>query len=461
MDYTRRDYLKPLTGTAVAANTFPVLAAKQQRKLNFIIIFTDDQGYQYLGCYGTERFKTPNIDRLAAEGMRFTDFYSASSVCSPSRAALLTGCYPPRVSISGVIFPGARHGLNPDEVTIADLLKTQGYATACVGKWHLGHRKEFLPTKQGFDEFFGLPYSNDMIPADQPGGQPDSKHPPLPLIDGEKAIEENPDQRLLTKRYTERSVDFIKRSKNKPFFLYLAHTMPHVPLFASEKFAGKSKSGRYGDAMEEIDWSTGEIIRTLKEQGIEKDTIVIFTSDNGPWIRAGKYGKYVTEDEEGCALPLKGGKWMTYEGGMRMPCIAWSPGNVPAGTECSEVCATIDLLPTLGTMAGAALPSDRIIDGKDISQILTRKAGAKSPHEYFYYCRYGRARAVRNGKWKLRETMAGKPRKLVSELYNLQEDISETTNLADENPDIVKKLHQALEKFNTDLKANTRPAGKV
>jgi len=320
--YTRRNFLKTL-GIASTALTIPGCAPglgrftenSSGRKPNFVIIFTDDQGYADVGCFGAKGFATPNLDRMAAEGTKFTDFYSAAPVCSPARAALLTGCYPRRVSIPRVLFPRDNIGLNPEEITIAELLKKRGYATACIGKWHLGHLPQFLPTSQGFDYYFGLPYSNDMSP--------------LPLIEGNQAIEHDPDQNTLTQRYTEKAVDFITKNKDRPFFLYLPHTMPHVPLGVSENFKGKSARGLYGDVIMEIDWSVGKILQTLKKLNLDEQTLVIFTSDNGPWLSKGKHG--------GKADPLRDGKFSTYEGGMRMPCIMRWPGKIPPAKVCSEI----------------------------------------------------------------------------------------------------------------------------
>ena len=460
----RRMFLKAsLSGLAMTALPHGVRAAKGRpsRPPNFVIIFTDDQGYQDLGCYGTQRFKTPHVDGMAAKGMRFTDFYSASPVCTPARAALLSGCYPPRIGMHRVLFPGSRTGLNPEEQLLPSVLKGAGYTTACIGKWHLGSREEFFPTSCGFDEFFGLPYSNDMISADQPGGREGATYPPLPLIDGTKTIETNPDQRLLTRRYTEKAVDFIRRQAEQPFFLYLAHTMPHVPVFASDAFSGRSGAGKYGDAMEEIDWSTGEILRTLRELGLERDTVIVFTSDNGPWLRSGKYGELIPEDEEGCAEPLRGGKFTTYEGGMRVPCVMYGPGRIAPGTVCRDVCATIDLLPTLAGMAGVSLREDLPVDGRDIAPLLAATPGARSPHDCFYYFRGNRLEAVRRGGWKLRKTSSGRPPTERLELYDLEHDVGETRNLADENPEQVQSLQEAMEAFESSLKGALRPCGKL
>ena len=361
---------------------------------NFIIIFTDDQGFEDIGCFGSPKIKTPHLDKLAAEGRKFTSFYSANSVCSPSRASLLTGCYPVRVSIPGVLFPRHEIGLNPDEITIADLLKSKGYATSCIGKWHIGHKPKFLPTRQGFDSYYGIPYSNDMTIDPEANLAADiklregftlerirSEKPKkdfVPLMRNEEVIEYPCDQTTLTQRYTEEAVKFIEENKNKPFFLYLPHTMPHIPLFASEKFKGKSERGLYGDTIEEIDWSVGEIMKALRDNNLDENTLVIYTSDNGPWKLKGGRG--------GSAHPLRGFKFQTYEGGMRVPCIMYWKGKVPAGSSCDEIAATIDLLPTIAGLSGAELPNDRAIDGKDIWPLIAGKKGAQTPHEiYFFY----------------------------------------------------------------------------
>lgn len=434
-------------------------------KPNFVLIFTDDQGYEDIGCFGSPLIKTPHLDQMAKEGRKFTSFYSANSVCSPSRAALLTGCYPTRVNIPGVLFPRHDIGLNPDEITIADLLQSQGYATACIGKWHLGHKTRFLPTRQGFDSYFGIPYSNDMT-IDQAAPLADdivlregwtaerikSEKPKknlVPLMRNEKVVEYPADQTTLSKRYTEEAVRFIAANKEKPFFLYLPHTMPHIPLFASEQFKGKSKRGLYGDTIEEIDWSVGEILKVLKTHGLDENTLVIFTSDNGPWKLNGGRG--------GSAFPLRGYKFSTYEGGMRVPCIMRWPGRIPAGTTSDEIAATIDLLPTFAKLAGTSAPSDRVIDGKDILPLLTAAADdAKSPHEAYFYCKGKNIQAVRRGKWKLR--VEGKNK---IELFDLTADISETTNLAKKEPATVAALRKLMQEFDANLKANDRPAGSL
>ena len=379
---------------------------------NFIIIFTDDQGFEDIGCFGSPKIKTPHLDKLAAEGRKFTSFYSANSVCSPSRASLLTGCYPVRVSIPGVLFPRHEIGLNPDEITIADLLKSKGYATSCIGKWHIGHKPKFLPTRQGFDSYYGIPYSNDMTIDPEANLAADiklregftlerirSEKPKkdfVPLMRNEEVIEYPCDQTTLSQRYTEEAVKFIEENKNKPFFLYLPHTMPHIPLFASEKFKGKSERGLYGDTIEEIDWSVGEIMKALRDNNLDDNTLVIYTSDNGPWKLKGGRG--------GSAHPLRGFKFQTYEGGMRVPCIMYWKGKVPAGSSCDEIAATIDLLPTIAGLSGAALPNDRTIDGKDIWPLIAGKKGAQTPHEIYFFYKGNKLESARQGKWKLRRS---------------------------------------------------------
>jgi len=479
----RRDFLKALGLGAAAAMTPRALGAAAskaggKRKPNFIVIFADDQGYQDMGCFGSPKIKTPNMDRMAKEGMKFTDFYSASSICSPSRAALLTGCYPPRVGVTTVLFPRDKVGLNPAETTVAELLKARGYATACVGKWHLGHLRQFLPTNHGFDTYFGIPYSNDMAIAPNMTAAADAKLPEgmtpesmktakarrnlVPLMRDEKVIEYPCDQATLTKRYTAEAITFIKANKDKPFFLYLPHTMPHIPLFASKEFRGKSARGLYGDVIEEMDWSVGRILESLKSLGIDENTLVIYTSDNGPWLQMRKNG--------GSALPLRGGKFQTWEGGMREPTVMRWPGVIPPGKVCDQVASTIDILPTLAKLAGAELP-DAAIDGKDIFALMSGRDGAKSPHEGYYFYRGTRLVAVRAGKWKYRAVPPKRrrrkkgekptPPKVTGELFDLRADISESKNVAAENPYVVKRLAAMIEKFDADLKANRRPIGRA
>jgi len=450
---------------------------QNEKRPNVVIVFTDDQGYADVGVFGAKGYATPNLDRMAAEGMKFTDFYSAQAVCSASRAALLTGCYPNRIGILGALGPGAKHGINPNEVTIAELLKPLGYATAIYGKWHLGHRKKFLPTRHGFDEYFGLPYSNDMWPYHPTAG---NRFPDLPLFENEKVI--NPkvtpkDQTQLTTWYTEHAVKFIKENKDRPFFLYVPHSMPHVPLYVSDKFKGKSERGIYGDVIMEIDWSVGQILKTLNKYGLDENTLVIYTSDNGPWL---SYGTHA-----GSAGPLREGKGTTWDGGQREPTLMRWPGKIPAGKVCSEVAAAIDILPTIAKLTGAKLPPHKI-DGKDISPLMFGKKGAESPHEayYFYWGRH--LQAVRSGKWKLhfphgyrtlggrKGGTGGKPvryerAKTGLALFNLEDDIGEQNNVADKHPEVVKRLKRLAEKAREDLGdsatkqkgAGIRPPGRL
>jgi arylsulfatase A-like enzyme len=405
--------------------------AESTQRPNIVIILADDQGYADVGCYGAKGIATPNLDRMAREGVRFTDFYVAQAVCSASRTAILTGCYPNRLGILNALSPVSKLGLGPGERTIADLLKARGYATAIYGKWHLGHRPASLPTRHGFDEYYGLPYSNDMKPG--PGGA--SIYPDLPLYENEKVMALNPDQARFTTDYTEHAVRFIAKNKDKPFFLYVPHTMPHVPLAVSAKFAGSSKRGLYGDVIQEIDWSVGQILAALKDNGVDDRTLVMFTSDNGPWLSYGDHG--------GSAGSLREGKGTTWEGGVREPFLARWPGHIPAGTVCRAPAMTIDLLPTIVGLTGAKLP-ELPIDGKDIWPLLSSQPGAKNPHEAYYFYWERNLQAIRDGRWKLHFPHAyrtlegsagqgGKPTKYRETrtelaLYDLQEDPGETTD---------------------------------
>ncbi|MGE3808882.1 MAG: sulfatase [Gemmataceae bacterium] len=444
-------------------------AAERPAKPNFVVIFTDDQGYGDVGCFGAKDFETPNLDKMAREGMRFTNWYAAQAVCSASRAALLTGCYPNRVGILGALGPASKIGISADEMTIAQALEPRGYASGIFGKWHLGHLPKFLPTRHGFDEYFGLPYSNDMWPFHPTAGK---SFPDLPLFDNEKIV--NPkvtaaDQRNLTTWYTERAVKFIQKNKDKPFFLYVAHSMPHVPLYVSDKFQGKSRQGLFGDVIMEIDWSVGQILAELKKQGLDDKTLVLFTSDNGPWL---SYGNHA-----GSAGPLREGKGTTWDGGQREACIARWPGQIPAGKVCNELAATIDVLPTFARLAGAEQPRNKI-DGLDIWPLLSGQQDAMTPHEayYFYWGRH--LQAIRSGKWKLHfphdyRTLAGKPggkdgkpanysqAKTGLALYDLDNDIGETKNVADQHPEIVKKLQALADQAREELgDSAAKQAGK-
>ena len=430
-------------------------AAADASRPNVVLIFADDLGYGDVGCYGAKGYETPNIDRLAKEGVRFTDFYVAQAVCSASRAALLTGRYPNRVGIVGALGPGAKNGIRADELTLAEVFKSRGYATAIYGKWHLGDRDPYLPTDHGFDEYFGLPYSNDMWP-DHPTNK---NFPPLPLMEGKKVVQTQPDQRQLTTSYTQRAVSFIDRHKSEPFFLYVPHSMPHVPLFVSEQFAGRTERGLFGDVIAEIDWSVGQVLEALKRNGLEDNTLVIFSSDNGPWL---SYG-----DHAGSAGPLREGKGTTFEGGVRVPAVFRWPAKIAAGTTCGEPAMTIDLLPTVATLIGAEIPAGHVLDGRDIGPLLRGESGARSPHEalYFYWDR--QLQAVRSGKWKLHfphgyRTMTNKrgaggmpgdyrPARIELALYDLQADPGETTNVAAQHPEVVERLTRLADRARRDL----------
>jgi len=458
-NYNRRNFLKTAGFTAAAlalsgCESF-FKQASSLDKPNVVIIFCDDVGYADVGVFGAKGYKTPNIDRMAAEGVKFTDFYAAAPSCTPSRAALMTGCYPQRVSLPNVIGPSAKIGISSEEKTIAEVLKPLGYTTACYGKWHLGHHPEFLPMRHGFDDYFGLPYSNDMWPKHPTN----DKYPDLPLIEGERVIEYNPDQTQLTTWYTERSVRFIEKNKDRPFFLYLPHSMAHVPLFVSDKFKGKSEQGMYGDVMMEIDWSVGQILLTLKRLGIDKKTLVIFSSDNGPWL---SYG-----DHAGSARPLREGKGTTFDGGQRESTIMRWPGRIPAGKVCKEPASTMDILPTVAKLTGAPLPS-HTIDGRDIWPLMSGRPGAKSPHEAFFYYRGYALEAVRSGKWKLHlphayRTLAGReggtggqPAKYEQaeiglSLFDLEKDIGEQNDVSSQYPDVVERLLSLAEQMRREL----------
>ena len=410
--------------------------------------------YADISPFGSKT-RTPNLARMAREGMRFTDFYAAQAVCSASRVALMTGCYPNRVGILGALGPKSRIGINSNEVTIAEILKGRGYTTAIYGKWHLGSTPEFLPTRHGFDEWFGLPYSNDMWPLHPVNP---TNYPPLPLYENEKVVQLMPDQTQLTSWYSERAVKFIERNKERPFFLYVPHNMPHVPLFVSDKFKGKSGHGLYADVIQEIDWSVGEILRALKRNGLDENTLVVFTSDNGPWLLYGNHS--------GNALPLREGKATTFDGGVRVPCVMRWPGKIPAGAECREMAATIDLLPTIAKLAGTNAPTDRIIDGKDIWPLMSGQPNAKTPHEAYYYYWDRGLEAVRSGKWKLHFAHEynhpnprggdARPGKIVKEkmgtaLFDLESDVSEVHDVAAKFPGVVARLQQIAERPRADL----------
>jgi len=426
---------------------------------NFIVIFCDDLGYGDLSCFGNPTIKTPSLDRMAQEGQKWTQFYVADPVCTPSRAGLLTGRYPIRNGMSSsarvVLFPDSSGGLPQSEITIAEVLKQRDYATAAVGKWHLGHLPEHLPMTQGFDSYYGIPYSNDMdkIPdtpnyrreAEDPYYYPNTADYNVPLLENDKEIERPADQNTITRRYTERAIQYIKDHREQPFFLYLAHSLPHIPLFASEQFRGKSIRGLYGDVIEEIDWGVGRILQTLRDLDLDEKTIVVFSTDNGPWLAFKSHG--------GSAGPLRAGKGTTFEGGQRVPTIFWGPGHLSPGV-IHEMGSTLDLLPTFAALAGAKAPQDRKMDGYDLSKVLTEKA--RSPRKEFYYWARARLHAVRSGSWKLhvlqREPINyGRVVEIEGpELYNLENDISEAYEVAGAHPKVVRRLMKMIEAHEAD-----------
>ena len=452
----RREFLKAIgLGAAAAATgglrktaTAAAASGAKTRKPNFVVIFVDDMGYGDIEPFGSKLNNTPHLNRMAAEGMKLTSFYVACSVCSPSRAALMTGCYPIRVGLAmgswhAVLFPGDTNGLNPREVTIANMLKPAGYATGCFGKWHLGDQPQFMPNSQGFDYYYGIPYSNDMWPGHAKWNFPD-----LPIMRNDKVagvVKTMADQGQLCKQFTDEAVAFIRSHKDEPFFVYLPHAFVHHPRAARKEFVDKAKNRDKvtGAQIEEVDWSTGQILQTLRDLKLDDNTLVIFTSDNG--------------GSRGCvSLPLRGGKGSTFDGGKREPTLAWWPGRVPAESSCDELATAMDLLPTFAAMSGAAAPTDRIIDGKDITDLLTGTPGAKSPHEAFFYYSRTNLRAVRSGPWKLH---AG------GQLYNLDKDIGEKANVATKHPDVVTRLKTYLARARKDMGdgarkgENCRPIG--
>lgn len=419
------------------------------RKPNFIIIFTDDQGYGDLGCYGHPTIRTPNIDQMAAEGQKWTNFYVSANVCTPSRAGLLTGRLAIRSGMCSdkrqVLFPDSDGGLPQSENTIARILKTRGYSTAAIGKWHLGHRPPYLPTSHGFDSYYGIPYSNDMdrigaVDAREAVMNPKIDYFRVPLMRNESIIEQPADQTTIVKRYTEEALTFIARNRQKPFFLYMAHSLPHVPLFVSPAFRGKSERGLYGDVIEEIDWSVGQILNALRQQGLDKNTYVIFTSDNGPWV--------IYNENGGSAGPLFGAKATSYEGGVRVPAIFWGPGRVRKGIV-SQLGSTLDLLPTLSDLAGATLPTDRVYDGYSLRPVLT--GTGNSPREEMFFYHGTRLFAARKGAYKLyflKNNPVGYPEKIEKldtyQLFNLSHDPSERYDIAAAHPDVIREIEDMV-----------------
>lgn len=457
-----------LTGVAVASIPFYSFAAEKPQHPNIVLILMDDMGYGDLSCYGATQYKTPNLDRMAAQGIRFTSFLSAQAVCSASRAGILTGCYPNRIGISGALMPDAKIGLNTSEETIAELLKKQNYKTGAIGKWHLGHLRKFLPLQQGFDEYLGLPYSNDMWPVNfdgKPAAENSNKarYPVLPLIEGNEKIREIrtlDDQSQLTTIYTERAVRFITENKKNPFFLYLAHSMTHIPLAVSSKFKGKSEQGLFGDVMMEIDWSVGEIMKTLEKNGLDKNTLVIFTSDNGPWLNFGNHA--------GSTGGLREGKGNSFEGGQREPCLMRWPGHIAAGTICNKLASTIDILPTIAAITKTPLP-ERKIDGVNILPLLLNDGNANPRETFLYYYRKNSLEAVRKGTWKLvfahpgRTYVGFKPGvdgfpgptnenfKFEEGLYDLRRDPGERYDVKEYYPEVVAELKKIADEARLDL----------
>ena len=436
---------------------------------NIVLIFVDDMGYGDLSCYGATEYQTPHIDRLAARGMRFTSFLVPQPVCSASRAGLLTGCYPNRVGIRGALMPFHEHGLHPEEETLPEILKEADYRTICIGKWHLGHHREFLPLQHGFDEYFGLPYSNDMWPINYDGtpatastNARKASYPPIPLIEGNRTVGEiatMEDQSFLTSAYTSRAVEFINKNRDRPFFLYLAHSMPHVPLAVSDRFKGISDQGLYGDVMMELDWSVGEVVNALEENGLTGRTLVIFTSDNGPWLSFGDHG--------GSAGGLREGKLNSFEGGHRVPCVMKWPGRIPEGTVCGRLAASIDLLPTLAAISGAPLPSRRI-DGVSVLTLLDGQEDSEPRKLFYYYRSNNQLAAVRSGSWKLvlphkygsyEEVLPGKggvPGAISDQttgygLYDLRRDPGERYDVKELYPQKVKELKKIAAGARDDL----------
>jgi arylsulfatase A-like enzyme len=455
-------------GLLCLAAAMPRCGVAAERLPNFVVIYIDDMGYGDIGPFGAQGYSTPNLDRMAKEGRVFTDFYVTQAVCSASRAGLMTGCYNVRVGIQGALAHQAAHGINSAEMTLGEVVKQRGYATACFGKWHLGHHPKFLPTNNGFDEYLGLPYSNDMWPNHPEAGD---RFPKLPLFDGTRIVDadvDDQDQNQLTTLYTERAVQFIQRNKTRPFLVYLPHSMVHVPLHVSDKFRGKSSRGLFGDVVMEIDWSVGQILDTLRAEKLEQDTLVIFTADNGPWL---SYG-----DHAGSAGPLREGKGTMFDGGCREPAVMWWPGHIPAGTQCHDPAMTIDVLPTLAHLCGAKLP-DHKIDGRNIWPLMAAEPGARSPHDALFFYWLEELQAVRMGQWKLHfphayQTLGGRPggtggkparyekAAIDLALFDLQNDPGETTNVADRHPDVVATISRLADEMRADLgDSRTRQKG--
>lgn len=438
--WTRRRFVGTVGATCGAAalgRVAPALAAPA-RAPNIILILADDLGYGDLSCFGSQTIHTPHVDRLAEEGARFTDLYACAAVCTPSRAGLLTGRYQLRVGLPRVLHPKADTGISHWEVTLAEGLRRAGYATCCIGKWHLGDRPRYRPLRHGFDRYYGLLYSNDMNP--------------LPLYRGDEVIEEPAEQSTLTERYTQEAVQFIRDSRDRPFFLYVPHTMPHVPLHVSPEFAGRSQGGLYGDVVECVDWSVGEIARTVDGLGLRDNTLLLFTSDNGPWLQQKEHG--------GSAGPLRAGKGTAYEGGVRVPFVARWPGRIPAGHLCAAPVISLDLYTTALLLAGVTPPRDRVVDGRDMLPVLTGRA--RSPHDMLCFCVGDELRAVRGDNWKLhlRGQREGQVVTLdPPELYDLAANLGETTNVAEQHPEVVAGLRERIATWEAELARERRERG--
>jgi len=467
-------YLIPFFCLASLLSVIPaasVSAASQAKRPNFIVIFCDNLGYGDIEPFGSTVNRTPSLNRMAREGRKFTHFCVTAGVCTPSRASIMTGCYSQRVGMhwnprdGQVLRPISPYGLNPEEITVAEVLKKQGYKTGMIGKWHLGDQPPFLPTKQGFDYFYGIPYSDDMTQAvgKRIGDRLDgNRWPPLPVMLNDKVIAAGVDRNLLTKDYTEKAVEFIEQNKDQPFFLYFPQAMPGSTKepFSSKAFRGKSKNGPWGDSIEELDWSTGQILDKLVELDIDENTLVIWTSDNGSPM-----ARNMETTERGTNKPLYGRGYTTSEGAFRVPTIMWWPGKVPEGTVCNELATTMDLLPTFADLADGKVPQDRIIDGHDILPLIEGKAGAKTPYDVFYYYAMDQLQAVRKGPWKLfvplkefsRHPHFKKGQSSKPLLFNVVTDISSEHNVADQHPEIVKELMALAEKGRADLGDNKRP----
>lgn len=461
MNWSARIYWKSNTSAFILFFLLSLLAfpsfAPAETKPNIIVVYADDLGYGDLACFGHPTIKTPHLDQMAAEGMKFTQFYSAAPVCTPSRAALLTGRYPIRSGMCSdkrrVLFPNSGGGIPASEVTLAEALKETGYQTACVGKWHLGHLPQFLPTSHGFDSYYGIPYSNDMDRVAEQKGRgifldPKVKYWNVPLMRDTKIIERPTDQTTITKRYTEEAVKFIQKNQKQPFYLYLAHSMPHVPLFRSKEFADQSRRGLYGDVIEEIDWSVGQILQELKSLGLDQNTIVWFSSDNGPWLIFDQHG--------GSAGLLREGKGSTWEGGMREPTLAWWPGHIPSGSVSQELGSTMDIFTTSIKLAGGKVPADRVVDGVDLTSVLMDTG--KSPREEMVYYRGTKLMAIRKGPWKAhfitKPAYGRQPFQEHNppELYHLGHDPSEKYNVAKDHPDVIKELTEAAKTHQNTVK---------